>query len=431
MDRCRSVRLNVGSLKVVLLNALLAYAPGFYLRFLRGGRLAMSVRRRLVRESALMRRREGPCRVLVVDNDFPDPTRNAGSKAIYHVVETLAETGIEVAFWSTSRSPSSQAEELLRRMGVNTAARRRWRDLSMWIGSMDSPKPFDAVILSRPTNAAIYGTDARLLGSDHCVYYGHDIHLQRLQRMRSIMPKRGGRFGLACMRRIEQRIWRSQDLVLYPSEEEVSLVNTYRASRGLKPNAWVLPLWAAPEAPAFKPAPTGRHGMLFVGSHDHVPNVDGLDWFFREVLPLVRARGCDDPVYVVGAGMEQYVPSVERQGVEILGWLDEDALRRLYALVRVALVPLRFGGGVKGKILDAMAYGVPCVTTTTATQGLSGALELLEPRDDADGFAQIVVRLCNDDSLWIDRSAQSLAFLHQAYDRDAFRTKIAQLILRS
>ncbi|MGB6142958.1 MAG: glycosyltransferase [Rhodanobacter sp.] len=423
--------MNVRLFKAALLDALLAYAPDIYLRFLRGGRLAQGARRRLVQQSASASRLEQARRVLVVDSDFPDPTRNAGSKAIYHVVETLVEAGAELSFWSTSRSPSAKGEELLRRMGVRTAARQRRRDLSTWLGSMGCTRPFDAIVLSRPSNAAIYGADARLLGSDHCVYYGHDIHFLRLQNMRAAVPGSGARFELACMRRIERRIWRSQDLILYPSEEEAGYVNAYRSSLSLVANAEVLPLWAAPEAPELEPVPTGRRGMLFVGSYEHAPNVDGLDWFFREVLPLVRARGCDEPVYVVGAGMEQYVPPVASPTVEILGWLDESALQLMYERVRVALVPLRYGGGVKGKILDAMAHGIPCVTTTAAAHGLWDALSLLEPRDDADGFAETLLRLSSENSLWVDRSAQSLAFLHRAYSRDAFRTRITKLILRS
>lgn len=422
--------MNVRPLKAALLDALLAYTPDLYLRFLRGGRLTRGGRRSLAQQSTSAICPDGTRRVLVVDSDFPDPTRNAGSKAIYHVVETLVEAGAELSFWSTSRSPSARGEELLRRMGVRTAARQQQRDLSTWLGSMGCSKPFDAIVLSRPSNAAIYGADARLLGSDHCVYYGHDIHFLRLQNMRATVPGSGARFELACMRRIERRIWRSQDLILYPSEEEADYVNAYRSSQGLGANAEVLPLWAAPKAPESEPIPTGRRGMLFVGSYEHAPNVDGLDWFFREVLPLARGRGCDEPVYVVGSGMEHYIPPVASPAVEILGWLDESALQRMYEQVRVALVPLRYGGGVKGKILDAMAHGIPCVTTTAAIHGLWDALTLLEPRDDPEGFAEILLRLSREDPLWLDRSARSLAFLHRAYSRDAFQTRVKKLILR-
>lgn len=415
--------------KATLLNALLAYAPGIYLRFFRRGSSRRPVRRLSGESTSAAMQAGEPPRVLVVDSDFPDPTRDAGSKAIFHFVKLLVDEGVRLTFWSASRTPSSRGRARLAELGVESVARQRDCDFPRWLESIEGLKPFDAIVLSRPLVAAIYGWDASLLGSRRCLYYGHDIHYLRLRAMRRVVGGLGVAFEAACMARIERNIWRRQGVVLYPSEEEVSVVNACRKACGLSPNAALLPLWSAPDAPAATPEPAGRRGMLFVGSHAHAPNVDGLDWLFADVLPRARAHGCRDTVYVVGSGMERYVPPVADPAVEVLGWLDEEALEALYARVRVALVPLRYGGGVKGKVLEAMAQGVPCVVTTVAMQGLSAAAPALEPTDGATEFSDMLVSLTADDGRWSRKSSMGLAYMHGTHGRAIVRRRVLELVL--
>ncbi|MGB5939042.1 MAG: glycosyltransferase [Rhodanobacter sp.] len=415
--------------KVMALNALLAFLPGFYLRFIRGGRLPRAGRKLLRNPSSEIARSDDSPKVLVVDHDFPDPTLDAGSRAIFHFVELLVEYGVRVTFWSASCSPSSRGRACLSGLGVELAARKRDCDLSRWIGPRRRAKPFDAVVLSRPLIMATYSRDAQLLGSDRCLYYGHDIHYRRLQSMRQVVGGKGSAFELMCMTRIERENWRRADVVLYPSEEEVAVVNAYRSALGMPANAALMPLWSVPEtSPPPQPA-AHRRGMLFVGSHAHAPNVDGLDWFFTEILPRVRAQGCHDTVYVAGSGMERYKLPAADSSTQILGWLDETALESLYTRVRVALVPLRYGGGVKGKVLEAMAHGVPCVATTAAAQGLSAATSVLDPSDDPKRLAEALVELIEDDGLWARRSALGLAYLHEKYARPTVGRQVTRLVL--
>ncbi len=365
----------------------------------------------------------GQPRVLVVDHDFPELERDAGSKAIFHLTDLLGDKA-KVTFWSASSSPSAEGRGVLQSAGIHTAARNDGCDLAPWLGSLTAEESFDAVILSRPMVAAMYAGAARKHVNGVCAYYGHDIHHVRLAGMKEFAACVGLAGEHREIARIERRLWRTMDTIFYPSNEEVDIVNAFRAGLGLESGAVMLPLWDAPEAPEVIAPASARGGMLFVGSYDHPPNTDGLNWFFREILPEVRRRGCQDMVYIVGSGMSHYQPPADDSCVVVLGRINDTALDELYAKVRIALVPLRYGAGVKGKVIEAMGKGVPCVTTSVGIQGLGWASVVLQPSDTAQDFACAIIRLMTDDALWNECSSKELRLLSLAYERRAVSTRL-------
>ena len=136
--------------------------------------------------------------------------------------------------------------------------------------------------------------------------------------------------------------------------------------------------------------------VLFVGSFDHPPNVDAARWAAREIMPLVRERCPDAVLHVVGSNPTDQVRELAGPGVEVHGWVPDVA--PMYARSRVTLAPLRFGAGVKGKVGESLAIGVPVVGTSVAVEGmhLTDGQEVLVA-DDAPGLADAVVQLLTDE----------------------------------
>lgn len=415
--------MNFTAFKIRLSRWLLAYAPELYGRLAgKGGQDdgTRGLRRTPGRMPGDMDRQP---RVLVVDHDFPELGRDAGSKAIFHLASLLNDKG-KVTFWSASSRPSLAGRALLQSMGIQVVTRQAGRDLLQWLASLTEGESFDAAVLSRPIIAAMYAPAVQAYVGGVCAYYGHDIHHVRLAGMKAFTASA----GLVAEQRevglIERRLWRTMDAVFYPSSEEVDVVNTFRKFHGLEPNAAVMPLWDAPEAPAVIAPASARSGMLFVGSYEHAPNTDGLNWFFRAVLPEVRKLGVQDVVYVVGCGMSSYRPPTDDACVVVLGHIDDEALDEIYAKTRVALIPLRYGAGVKGKVIEAMGKGVPCVTTHVGAHGISWARDILEPVDSAGDFARLVARLEQDEVLWQQKSSEGLRLLSAAYERSAISSRL-------
>jgi glycosyltransferase involved in cell wall biosynthesis len=139
------------------------------------------------------------------------------------------------------------------------------------------------------------------------------------------------------------------------------------------------------------PERTGRaaEGLVFVGSMDWMPNIDGILWFAREVLPLIRARRKDLPVVVVGRTPPPAVRALANgdPNLHVAGTVPD--VRPYLWNAAVSIVPLRIGGGTRLKIYEAMAAGIPVVSTTVGAEGLEVADgETIVLADDPGEFAR-------------------------------------------
>ena len=155
-----------------------------------------------------------------------------------------------------------------------------------------------------------------------------------------------------------------------------------------------------PEVAARDRIPPAGRRILSLGSMSWYGVADGLLWFHDEVLPRIREAVPDVEWELVGPNAPASIRRLEGDaGVLVTGYAQEIAPHLLAA--RVGIVPLRIAGGVRLKLLDFLAWGLPAVATSVGARGLdipegSGCFQ----RDDADAFAAAVVQLLNDDALW-------------------------------
>ena len=114
--------------------------------------------------------------------------------------------------------------------------------------------------------------------------------------------------------------------------------------------------------------PGPRQDVLFIGGYEHLPNVDAVQWFVREVWPLIRARGGSHRFVIAGAKVPAEIAALAADDIEVRGWVAE--LAPLFAACRLSVAPLRYGGGIKGKIVSSLSYGVPVVASSIAAEGM-------------------------------------------------------------
>ncbi len=164
------------------------------------------------------------------------------------------------------------------------------------------------------------------------------------------------------------------------------------------------------DIPAQGPGRARRSGLLFVGGFPHAPNVDAVIHFCQDVLPLLRRRLPEVKVTLVGNAPPPEVLTLRSREVVVTGHVPSTAPYLQSALVSIA--PLRYGAGMKGKIGEAMAHGVPVVTTRIGAEGF-GAVdgEHLLVADDPEAFAEAVVRLHEDPDLWERLSRNGRRFI--------------------
>jgi glycosyltransferase involved in cell wall biosynthesis len=137
--------------------------------------------------------------------------------------------------------------------------------------------------------------------------------------------------------------------------------------------------------------------ILFVGNFRHVPNVDAAVWLGRTIVPLVRSRIPDVRITLVGLNAPREVRALAAPGVELLGAVDD--MRPLLARTAVVLAPIRIGGGMRMKVLHAMAHGKAVVTTPRGAEGLALGREALPLilAEDGRALADATVALLQDD----------------------------------
>ena len=150
--------------------------------------------------------------------------------------------------------------------------------------------------------------------------------------------------------------------------------------------------------------------ILFVGDFRHAPNADAVLFFYRHVLPLVRRSLRDVAVTIVGDAPPREVRALSSADITVTGWVPD--VEPYLTTHCISIAPLRFGAGLKGKIVEAMATGLPVVTTPVGAEGMElvhGSTALIAESPEA--FARAVIQLSDrykhEDNFWF-------AFFHEA-----------------
>ncbi len=225
------------------------------------------------------------------------------------------------------------------------------------------------------------------------------------------------------LRRFEADVCRRADRVVAVSQTDRLALE--RLAPGLSahviPNCVRTAAYAAP--PADHP-PVPRFTVLFTGKMDFRPNVDAALWFGREIWPLIRAERQEATWGIVGKSPHPRLDVLRSdRSITVVGEVP-DMLPYLHA-AELYVIPLRMGGGTRFKLVEAMAAGLPVVSTTIGAEGVPAeAGQALLIADDPAGFAAVVRRLLDDATLGDTLRTNALRLVRERYD---WRTAIPAL----
>lgn len=359
--------------------------------------------------------RRGRKLVLVLEQSLPEPDRDAGSRTIWCFLRLLGEQGLDLKFWPQNLALRSGYAEPLQQLGIEVFYGREYLGrFGDWL--KENGHRLDYVLLSRPLTAQTaiaplrrHAPRARLL------FYGHDIHYRRMLEEHALKGGEGLRREAEAMRAMEREVWRRVDVVYYPSEEEAAVVRAEMP--GVEARA--VPAYFFDETPACAAAPQDRRDLLFVAGFAHTPNIDAARWLVREILPRVLRRHPQARLVLAGSNPTAEVQALASERIAVTGYVTDARLRELYAQARVAVVPLRFGAGVKRKVVEAMYHGLPVITTPVGAQGLEGLERVVPVTADAEEFAAHVCRLLDDDEAWRRRAADARGYVEARFSRAA------------
>lgn len=353
--------------------------------------------------------------VLVIDHYIPQPDRDAGSRVMVELMRQFVSMGMKVIFWPDNLWYDPVYTRRLQAMGVETIYGKRWSGaFDQFIAERGGQLQY--ALLSRPHIAVKYIDSLRKSTEAHICYFGHDLHFMRLQREAAVTGNIECRKEADAIEKIERYLWNRSDTVFYPSEEEAEEV------RRLTPDvdAVAVPLFCFDGVVENSAANLGkRDGILFVAGFGHPPNVDAANWLVTEIMPLVREHYPSIVLRLAGSNPTAAVKALAGPGVEVLGYVSDPSLASLYRTSRVTVAPLRFGAGVKLKVLEAMQRGTPLVTTSIGAQGLPDLEKHIPVSDQAEKIAASIVDLLRDDKYWIAVSEAEKSFIRRSFTRDA------------
>ena len=176
------------------------------------------------------------------------------------------------------------------------------------------------------------------------------------------------------------------------------------------------------------PPPENEKRLVFIGSFSHEPNVDAMRYFCRDVLPLIVAVEPEVRLRIIGNGPTPEITALASDHVEVLGFVPDT--RPFLESSAISIAPLRFGGGMKGKIGEAMSHALPVVTTSTGIEGFG-----LQPGrdalvgDDARTFAASVTHLLRDREYREQIRMAGYRFMREHYSDIAARERVRTLLV--
>ncbi|MFN3964719.1 MAG: glycosyltransferase [Silanimonas lenta] len=353
-------------------------------------------------------------RVLVIDATTPMPDRDSGSVRLFELLRLLVEEGCAVSFFPENGLDDGPYTQALRGLGVEAWTQPWLGSVPDWLAKHGAR--FQLIIVSRHyVLSPLLPLLRRHAPQARIVFDTVDLH--HLRELREAEERRD-----PALRRHAERT-REAELALMRSVDRTWVVSPVEQALLAKelPQARVDVVSNIHRVRGRGPGMRARSGLIFVGGYRHPPNVDAALWLACEILPRLRAVRPDIHLSLVGSEAPPEVLALgERDGIRVHGHVPD--LVPLLDAHRFSVAPLRYGAGVKGKVNQALAHGLPVVATSCAVEGmgLSPGVDVLVA-DDAESFAATLLAAYEDEPLWERLVAGGLANTEREFSPERAR----------
>lgn len=361
--------------------------------------------------------------VLVIGYVWPEPASSAAGYRMLSLLDAFLEQGWQVTF-------ASPAEKSVHRVDLPARGIREESILlnnSSFDTFVQSIAPdivmFDRFMMEEQFGwrVAKYCPDAlRILDTEDLFSLRHARH-EHFKKTAEVNPPITPEllFTENAQREIAS-IFRS-DLTLMISEAEMDILQRLFKvdSTLLHYSPFMLPSINA-EQQATLPAFDQRQHFICIGNFRHAPNWDAVRYLKESLWPAIRQQLPTAELHIYGAYPPKKATQLhnDKQGFLIKGWAEDayEVMRN----ARVNLAPLRFGAGLKGKLVDAMACGTPSITTSIGVEGMEGTEENWQNRvcNNTDEFIDAAVALYKNNSQWQTAQQAGFALYNRLFDKD-------------
>ena len=371
----------------------------------------------------LLRERHGKrLAILMIDDCLPQYDRHAGGLTIDQYLRQLCRMGWRVIFAPANGQASTPYAQRLRQLGVELVhdpdSLEQWLDRNgqhlsiIWCARPDITLPL-LPVFSRTSSAKV-------------VYYPHDLHYLREQRRYEIERDPVILVTAATVRTKELAIFGAVNRVLSPSREEARIIRQDAPGTDVV----TLPPYLYPSThPPVKSAEDfrGRTEIMFVGGFPHLPNVDSAIWLATEIMPLVWKEEPTARLLLIGYAPPRQVLALAGPRIEVTGAVPD--LAPYFERARLSVAPLRYGAGVKGKVVAALDAGTPVVTTPIGAEGIDlvdGVSALIA--QTAEGLAQHIIQLFRDPARCSALAKAAIQLVEEKYSEKTVEHALRQAL---
>lgn len=366
------------------------------------------------RNVPLAKDRHARGRVFVADHLVPTFDLDGGSLRMYRLLRLLRRLGYAVTFLPADRNLRDRYTQALLALGIEVIGPEA--DITEVLAAR--AHDLRAIVLSRRTVAwRLLEAVQDAVPDVPMIFDTVDLHFLREEYEAEVAGTDEARHRARVGRERELSLVRIATSTWVVSFDELELLQR------IVPGARVD---VVPNIHHSHPTPAvfaDRDGVLLVANWPHPPNQDGLRWFLDEILPIIRRDLPDLQLHLVGKGLPDNIIARLDERTTVHGWVPE--LEPIYNQVRLSIAPLRYGAGMKGKVAEALAHGVPVVTTPVGTEGMApDVVAAAVVADDAETFAAAVVATYRDETRWRTIHEQGPAAIEAAYGEAA----VSQLV---
>lgn len=330
--------------------------------------------------------------ILVIDHYVPTHDKDAGSKCTFMYIRLMAKMGYNVKFIGDNFARLQPYADDLQNLGVEILCGNYY--MKNWKSYIkDNAQYIDFVYLNRPHISEKYIDFIKENTAAKIIYFGHDLHHVRLMREYELSKDESIKKDAIA--------WKDREYSLFNKSDSIFVVGSYEqkivANDFKDKNVYNIPVYFYDKLKdGINQNFETRNNIIFVGGFNHSPNVDAVIWFKQNIFPKILEKHPNIKWYIVGSNPTEQVLNLASDNIIVTGFISDEELEALYLECRLAVVPLRFGAGVKGKVIEAIYHKIPLITTNIGAEGLSTKEDAMIICDNADDFAAEVNNLYNN-----------------------------------
>lgn len=356
-------------------------------------------------------------RVLFIDYQTPHPDQDAGSYAAIQEIRLVQSLGFKATFIATNLAYMGRYTDDLNKLGVETIYAPHFFSPEQFLKQRGTE--FDAVYITRyyvaqQTLEAVrsYAPQAKVL------FCNADLHFLREMRAALAQGDHSSWDQLEALRDEEVDVMRRVDAVLSYNDVEHAVILSHNVgATEVVTCPWVVEVAEESAAIGF----AERSGIAFLGGYRHAPNVEAVKFFVDRIVPLLQERLPGVRLTIYGSAIPDSIKALAGPTVNPVGFVAE--VRESYDPHRVFVAPLLSGAGIKGKVLGAVAHGIPTVLSPIAAEGtgLRHDFDCMIAADPHE-WVESIATLYEKDEVWESVRARGLELIRRGYSFERGRS---------